>query len=344
MKKILSDLSIFKKTVGFVSDLLMIFGTGCSLYYLINNYFKPEFYSYIQKKKSKKLIQSNPRFKNIDLNVYELEIIKSLTVPEEIETGFSDIGGLETLIDEIKQNVIFPLMNPDIISKLSKLIQLPKGILLYGPPGCGKTMVAKAIAKCSGACFFLIRMSMILSKWFGESNKIVDAIFSLANKMEPSIIFIDEIDCFFRSRSLNDHELNSMMKAEFMTLWDGLQSNGRIFVLGATNRKNDIDEAFLRRFSKTYFIDKPNPIQRMIILEKILNNSGVDTSDFDFRYIISKTNGWNSSDLKSLCSKAAFSSIRSCINQSEYNMEHLNVQIPKLTSDDLVTALKNSIF
>jgi SpoVK/Ycf46/Vps4 family AAA+-type ATPase len=112
--------------------------------------------------------------------------------------------------------VIFPLVYPSLFTS-STLLVAPKGVLLYGPPGCGKTMLAKALAKESGATFINIAMSVLSNKWYGESNKLVAGLFSLARKMQPSIIFIDEIDSFLRERSKGDHEVTAMMKAEFMT-------------------------------------------------------------------------------------------------------------------------------
>ena len=132
--------------------------------------------------------------------MYKRQILSSIVTPEEINITFQDIGGLDPLISDLHESVIYPLMMPEVYSN-SPLLQAPSGVLLYGPPGCGKTMLAKALAKESGANFISIRMSSIMDKWYGESNKIVDAMFSLANKLQPCIIFIDEIDSFLRERS-----------------------------------------------------------------------------------------------------------------------------------------------
>ena len=128
-----------------------------------------------------------------------------------------DIGGLEDIISSLRECVITPLLHPDLFRSSPALLTTPKGVLLYGPPGCGKTMLAKALAKESNATFINIAASVLTNKWFGESNKLVAGLFSLARKTQPSIIFIDEIDSFLRERSKGDHEVTAMMKAEFMT-------------------------------------------------------------------------------------------------------------------------------
>lgn len=128
-----------------------------------------------------------------------------------------DIGGLDPIVSSLRESVIFPLQYPNLFTSSSSLLGAPKGVLLFGPPGCGKTMLAKALAKESGATFINIAASVLTNKWYGESNKLVAGLFGLARKTQPSIIFIDEIDSFLRERTKGDHEVTGMMKAEFMT-------------------------------------------------------------------------------------------------------------------------------
>jgi len=187
----------------------------------------------------------------------------------------------------------------------SALLGAPKGVLLFGPPGCGKTMLAKALAKESGATFINIAASVLTNKWYGESNKLVAGLFSLARKAQPSIVFIDEIDSFLRERTRGDHEVTGMMKAEFMTLWDGLlSSTDRILVLGATNRPNDIDSAILRRMPKRFSVGLPGVEQREIILKLMLKDTRIDP-DFAIDVLALRTEGFSGSDLKELCRNAA---------------------------------------
>ena len=187
-------------------------------------------------------------------------------------------------------------------------------------------MLAKALAKESSANFISIRMSALMDKWYGESNKIVGALFSLANKIEPCIIFIDEIDSFLRERMSSDHEVTASLKAEFMTLWDGLLSNGRVMIIGATNRMNDIDDAFLRRLPKRFLISLPGIEQREKILNVLLKGTRVDENDFDIKRIAQHTNGMSGSDLKELCREAALSAAKEYIRQKQLLQKNQNIE------------------
>ena len=166
-------------------------------------------------------------------------------------------------------------------------------------------MIAKALAKESGATFINLHVSTLTDKWFGESQKLVNALFSLALKLAPTIIFIDEIDSFLRERKSFDHEAMSMMKAEFMSLWDGLAGldENRVIVLGATNRPHDIDKAILRRMPKRFPILLPDAKQRREILELLLKNSIIENG-FDLDVLVDRTEGFSGSDIKEMCKNA----------------------------------------
>ncbi|KAG0305440.1 hypothetical protein BGZ98_004141 [Dissophora globulifera] len=249
--------------------------------------------------------------RDIKLNEYEQVIASEVIHPEDIKVDFEQIGGLDPIIRSLRESVILPLNHPALFTSASGLLGAPKGVLLYGPPGCGKTMLAKALAKESGATFINMHVSTLTDKWFGESNKLVAALFSLAHKMQPAIIFIDEIDSFLRERRSNDHEITSMMKAEFMSMWDGLTTgeDTRIIVLGATNRPNDIDSAILRRMPKRFAIKLPSEEQRMNILKLMLAETKLDPS-FDFNKLVQKTAGFSGSDLKEACRNASMLPLR----------------------------------
>ncbi|XP_058650145.1 outer mitochondrial transmembrane helix translocase-like [Onychostoma macrolepis] len=173
----------------------------------------------------------------VKLSEYEMNIAAHLVDPLTMQITWHDIAGLDEVITELRDTVIFPIQNRDLF-KGSRLLQPPKGVLLYGPPGCGKTLIAKATAKEAGFRFINLQSSSLTDKWYGESQKLAAAVFSLAIKLQPSVIFIDEIDSFLRSRSSSDHEATAMMKAQFMSLWDGLDTdyNCQVIIMGATNR------------------------------------------------------------------------------------------------------------
>jgi len=153
---------------------------------------------------------------DLALTPYEQTIAMEVIAPEEIPVTFEDIGGLETIIEELKESVIYPLTMPHLYSQTSNLLSAPSGVLLYGPPGCGKTMLAKALARESGACFINLHISTLTEKWYGDSNKLVAAVFSLARKLQPSIVFIDEIDAVLGQRRSGEHEASGMVKAEYV--------------------------------------------------------------------------------------------------------------------------------
>lgn len=259
-----------------------------------------------------------PRVEDLVLNEYENQVALEVVAPEDIPVGFDDIGGLDDIIEEVKESIIYPLTMPHLYLHGGSLLAAPSGILLYGPPGCGKTMLAKAIAHESGASFINLHISTLTEKWYGDSNKVVRAVFSLAKKLQPAIIFIDEIDAVLGTRRSGEHEASGMVKAEFMTLWDGLTSvdadgtPARIVVLGATNRINDIDEAILRRLPKKFPVPLPGKEQRRRILQLVLGDSKRDP-DFDIDYIAKVTAGLSGSDIKEACRDAAMVPMREYI-------------------------------
>lgn len=262
------------------------------------------------------------RSRGVKLNEYEEQIATELILPDDIPVTFESIGGLDNIIASLQESVIAPLCYPQLFNSASGLLGAPKGVLLYGPPGTGKTMLAKALAKESGATFINMHVSTLTNKWFGESNKLVSALFSLARKLQPSIVFIDEIDSFLRERASGDHEVMAMMKAEFMTLWDGLTSStDRIMVLGATNRPADIDAAILRRMPKRYAVRLPDQAQRKKILSIMLANVPCHSS-FDLDALVRKTEGYSGSDLRELCRAAAMVPVREVL-RSRSGREHV---------------------
>eukprot|EP00871_Galdieria_phlegrea_P000968 jgi/Galph1/1872/GphlegSOOS_G573.1 len=275
----------------------------------------------LRKKKeelSKRLRQFN-RASHVldDLTALEAVVAQELVFPDQLDSDFTAVGGLTEIKEALEETVLLPLVRPELFSS-SSLLSPPKGILLYGPPGTGKTLLVKALAKTSRANFIPISPSTILSKWVGETNHLVHAVFSLAYKIQPCILFIDEIDALFRERSAYDHEAYRDMKAEFMSLWDGLLSdpNAAVIVVGATNRPWDIDAAILRRMPRSFLIDYPTEMERKEILRVILSQISLDNS-FDFDCIARETVGYTGSDLKEICRVAAYQPVREAIQEEK---------------------------
>ncbi|KAI8842296.1 P-loop containing nucleoside triphosphate hydrolase protein [Chytriomyces cf. hyalinus JEL632] len=258
--------------------------------------------------------------KDLDLNEHEQIIASEVVHPDDISVSFKDIGGLDPIISSLKETVIYPLVYPQLFTSEASggLLGAPKGVLLYGPPGTGKTMLAKALATESRATFINLPLSTLTEKYFGESQKLVRALFTFARKVEPCIVFIDEIDSFLRERRSADHEATSMMKAEFMSQWDGLSTTkqSRVLIMGATNRPNDIDKAILRRMPKRFEIGLPNDEQRDRILRLLLKNVSL-SPNFSFQTLVARTSGLSGSDLKELCRSAAMTPVREAIRGIE---------------------------
>ncbi|KAL2457719.1 P-loop containing nucleoside triphosphate hydrolase superfamily protein [Abeliophyllum distichum] len=259
----------------------------------------------IARRLGRPLIQTNP---------YEDVIACDVINPDHIDVRFDCIGGLEAIKEALYELVILPLRRPELFSH-GKLLGPQKGVLLYGPPGTGKTMLAKAIAKESGAVFINVRISNLMSKWFGDAQKLVAAVFSLAHKLQPAIIFIDEVDSFLGQRKTTDHEALTNMKTEFMALWDGFTTdhNSRVMVLAATNRPSELDEAILRRLPQAFEIGIPDSTERSEILKVILKDESVE-DDIDYNHIAGLCDGYTGSDLLELCKKAAYFPIRDLLD------------------------------
>ncbi|XP_022968368.1 ATPase family AAA domain-containing protein 1-B-like [Cucurbita maxima] len=276
----------------------------------------------------------------IETNPYEDVIACDVINPDHIDVEFNSIGGLETIKQALYELVILPLKRPELFSR-GKLLGPQKGVLLYGPPGTGKTMLAKAIAKESGAVFINVRISNLMSKWFGDAQKLVAAVFSLAYKLQPSIIFIDEVDSFLSQRRSSDHEALSNMKTEFMALWDGFTTdqNARVMVLAATNRPSELDEAILRRLPQAFEIGIPNNRERAEILKVILKGERVE-DNVDYDHIANLCEGYTGSDLLELCKKAAYFPIRDLLDEEKEGKQS-NSPRP-LSQSDLETALFSS--
>ncbi|KAM1229069.1 hypothetical protein ACFX2J_008083 [Malus domestica] len=251
-------------------------------------------------------------------NEFEKKLLADVIPPSDIGVSFDDIGALENVKDTLKELVMLPLQRPELFTK-GQLTKPCKGILLFGPPGTGKTMLAKAVATEAGANFINISMSSITSEWFGEGEKYVKAVFSLASKIAPSVVFVDEVDSMLgRRENPGEHEAMRKMKNEFMVNWDGLRTKDkeRVLVLAATNRPFDLDEAVIRRLPRRLMVNLPDGQNREKILRVVLAKEDLET-DVDLEAVANMTDGYSGSDLKNLCVAAAHLPIREILEKEK---------------------------
>jgi katanin p60 ATPase-containing subunit A1 len=264
--------------------------------------------------------------------------IEDLIVSQKPTMKWDDIGGLEDVKTEIKEAIILPFVGskPDYV-------KCPRTILLYGPPGTGKTLIAKASSNTLSATFFEARISSLLSKYFGESNKLVNALFKKARKMQPSLIFIDELDSIAISRDSNVDETTRRVLGQLLTEIEGFATSteDRILVMGATNKPWDLDDAILSRFQKKIYIPLPDIVARKIILQ--IHLGGADLSHVSIDELAGRTEGFSGRDLANLCQEA----IGKMILELNSNMERLTVKELEsyrlahrpLSEDDFRTAM-----
>ena len=223
--------------------------------------------------------------------------------------GYDDIGGCRKQLAMIREMIELPLRHPNLFKNLG--IKPPRGVLLYGPPGSGKTLLARAIANETGAFFFLINGPEIMSKMAGEAEGNLRKAFEEAEKNSPAIIFIDEIDSSAPKRDKVQGEVERRIVSQLLTLMDGLKARGQVIVIGATNRPNTIDGALRRfgRFDRELDIGVPDETGRMEILRIHTKNMKLD-EDVDLAKVAKDTHGYVGADLAQLCTEAGLQCIR----------------------------------
>ncbi|XP_075856770.1 spastin isoform X4 [Microcebus murinus] len=270
-------------------------------------------------------------FRNVDTNLANL--IMNEIVDNGTAVKFDDIAGQELAKQALQEIVILPSLRPELFTGLRAPA---RGLLLFGPPGNGKTMLAKAVAAESNATFFNISAASLTSKYVGEGEKLVRALFAVARELQPSIIFIDEVDSLLCERREGEHDASRRLKTEFLIEFDGVQSAGddRVLVMGATNRPQELDEAVLRRFIKRVYVSLPNEETRLLLLKNLLCKQGSPLTQKELAQLARMTDGYSGSDLTALAKDAALGPIRELKPEQVKNMsanEMRNIRLSDFT-------------
>eukprot|EP00127_Corallochytrium_limacisporum_P003975 Clim_evm24s156 gene=Clim_evmTU24s156 len=259
-----------------------------------------------RKQEEEEVIDGDDEYKGLDPKL--VEIIKNEILDLKKPITWDDIAGLGHAKKSIMEIVVWPMLRPEVFKGLRAP---PKGLLLFGPPGTGKTMIGKCIANEAGATFFSISASSMTSKFVGEGEKLVRTLFGVAKVHSPAVVFIDEIDSLLTQRSENEHESARRIKTEFLVQMDGVGGGDeRILVVGATNRPTELDEAARRRFVKRLYIPLPDGEARLAILDNLLQREGASLTDDDKQELVEKTDGYSGADMANLCKEAALGPLR----------------------------------
>ncbi|CAL9237047.1 unnamed protein product [Arabidopsis halleri] len=272
-------------------------------------------------------------------NVYDdklVEMINTTIVDKSPSVKWDDVAGLDGAKQALLEMVILPAKRRDLFTGLRRPA---RGLLLFGPPGNGKTMLAKAVASESQATFFNVSASSLTSKWVGEAEKLVKTLFQVAISRQPSVIFMDEIDSIMSTRSISENEASRRLKSEFLIQFDGVTSNpdDLVIVIGATNKPQELDDAVLRRLVKRIYVPLPDSNVRKLLFKTKLKCQPHSLSDDDIDKIVKETEGklyrlivpadifrYSGSDLQALCEEAAMMPIR------ELGADILTVQANKV--------------
>ncbi|KAL9844250.1 putative microtubule-severing ATPase [Arabidopsis thaliana] len=275
-------------------------------------------------------------------NVYDdklVEMINTTIVDRSPSVKWDDVAGLNGAKQALLEMVILPAKRRDLFTGLRRPA---RGLLLFGPPGNGKTMLAKAVASESQATFFNVSASSLTSKWVGEAEKLVKTLFQVAISRQPSVIFMDEIDSIMSTRSTSENEASRRLKSEFLIQFDGVTSNpdDLVIVIGATNKPQELDDAVLRRLVKRIYVPLPDSNVRKLLFKTKLKCQPHSLSDGDIDKIVKETEGklyrlcikkhrfirYSGSDLQALCEEAAMMPIR------ELGANILTIQANKVRS------------
>ncbi|KAG8456812.1 hypothetical protein GDO86_002557 [Hymenochirus boettgeri] len=292
---------------------------------------------------SERLIKPMTAFIGANSEMRELAAVISRDIYlQNPNVRWDDIIGLDAAKRLVKEAVVYPIRYPQLFTGI---LSPWKGLLLYGPPGTGKTLLAKAVATECNTTFFNISASTIVSKWRGDSEKLVRVLFELARFHAPSTIFLDELESVMSQRGTGpggEHEGSRRMKTELLVQMDGLsRSDDLVFVLAASNLPWELDYAMLRRLEKRILVDLPNKEARQAMIQHWLppvsNSSGVELrTDLDYSILGEETEGYSGSDIKLVCKEAAMRPVRKIFDALEnHHSDHRN--LPAISLDTVTT-------
>ena len=253
----------------------------------------------------------------------EVNISSEISIDRKVRVTYEEVGGLKEKTKAMREIVELPLRHPELFARLG--VEPHSGILLYGPPGCGQTLLAKVLASESEANMYPINGPEIMNKYYGETEAKLRDIFKEAKDNSPSIIFIDEIDAIAPKREEAYGDVEKRVVAQLLALMDGLTDRGNVIVLGATNRPDSMDPALRRpgRFDREFEITVPNEDERYEILQ--IHTRGMPISeDIDLKNLSSELHGYTGADIKSLCREAAMKSIRRYLPEIDLETEKIS--------------------
>jgi hypothetical protein len=263
-----------------------------------------------------------------ECTTHETRLFSGVVDPTNIKTGFGDVHATPESIEALKSMTTLSLMRPDAFEYGVLANDRLTGLLLYGPPGTGKTMLAKAVAKESGATVLEVSGAQIYEKYVGEGEKMVRAVFSLAKKLSPCVVFIDEADAIFGSRGgSGNRNTHREIINQFLREWDGMDNNS-VFMMVASNRPFDLDDAVLRRLPRRLLVDLPVAKDREAILGIHLRNETLDGS-VNLTNLSEQTPLYSGSDLKNVCVSAAIAAVREENELAEKHKDDKDFKLPE---------------